>query len=102
MVVVYLIIFINRPDDSARTAHDDDVSSNPDVLADMHGFVAAVACGPQFWRNWVRRSDDGDVRANPRAVANIDLGIVDQRTVEGPVYVFAKMDVMATPQSRRR
>ena len=97
MVVVYLIIFINRPDDSARTAHDDDVSSNPDVLADMHGFVAAVACGPQFWRNWVRRSDDGDVRANHRAVANIDLGIVDQRTVEVLVYVFAKMDIMATP-----
>lgn len=102
MVVVYLIIFINRPDDSARTAYDDDVSSNPDVLADMHGVVVAVACGPQFWRNWVRRSDDGDVRANPRAVANIDSGIVDQRTVEVPVYVFAKMDVMATPQSRRR
>ena len=90
-----------RADDRAISDCDagqhDDPRAQPAVAADAHGLVELVLPGAQLRRDGVRAGVDGHVGADHRAVADIDVRIVNKRQVKVGVDIFAKVDELARP-----
>ena len=81
--------------------HDDDIAADPDVVLDVHRDRVLTSVGAQRGLDRVPRRADADVRPEHDAVADVDVGIVDDHEVEVRVEALADEDVRPVRREER-